>query len=74
MQIFHVCNPVIDAETGEQTGMDKYDFICGNGTLFDQGFLVCDHAENVDCGASESLFDLVPFGEKEEPAFLDEEA
>ena len=52
--------------------VEKYDFICPNQTRFDQTSLTCNHADLVDCSISEDLFDIVPFGEKEAPAFTDE--
>ena len=42
----------------------KYSFFCGNGTVFDQEYLVCNHRDDAfPCEESPSLFGAVPFGE-----------
>ena len=62
-QIFHICLPIQDND-GLVTSTAKYSFFCGNGTVFDQQALVCNHADDAfPCEESPSLFGSVPFGE-----------
>ena len=62
-QIFHICLPIQDND-GLVTSTAKYSFFCGNGTVFDQQALVCNHADDAfPCEESPSLFNSVPFGE-----------
>ena len=35
-----------------------YSFLCPNGTLFSQQYLVCDWWFNVDCDRSEDFYEL----------------
>merc|ERR1712126_554117 len=61
-EIFHICVPVESEEEGLTTL--KYSFFCGNGTVFDQEYLVCNHRDDAfPCEESPSLFGAVPFGE-----------
>jgi len=48
-QVFHICS-----DDG-QGGMAKYSFLCPNGTIFNQGYFICDWWFNVDCSEAESL-------------------
>ena len=41
-QVYHIC-------AGPESGLIKYDFLCPNGTLFDQQYFVCNWWFNVDC-------------------------
>ena len=51
-QAFHIC-------AGDGTGsLTRYSFLCPNGTLFSQQYLVCDWWFNVDCPLSESFYSL----------------
>lgn len=61
-QVFHICYPIEDAE-GLVAETAKWSFVCGNGTLWNQADLVCDHAENVDCSITTDLYNQVAFGE-----------
>merc|ERR1711981_1259788 len=61
-EIFHICLPIQDND-GLVTSTAKYSFFCGNGTVFDQQALVCNHADDAfPCEESPSLFGSVPFG------------
>jgi len=74
-ELFHICNPVLDND-GIVLEVAKYSFFCPNQTFFDQSTLTCNHkiaADAFPCAESESLFNSVPFGEKELPAFEDED-
>ena len=43
--------------------MDKYSFVCGEGTVFDQSTLTCNYPENAfPCEESPSLYGAVEFG------------
>lgn len=48
-QVFHVCSP-----DGRQDS-----FLCPNGTVFSQQYLVCDWWYNVDCGAAKGRTTVV---------------
>merc|ERR1711936_936371 len=62
-EIFHICLPMQDND-GVVTSTAKYSFFCGNGTVFDQQALVCNHADDAfPCEESPSLYGSVPFGE-----------
>merc|ERR1711874_465078 len=62
-EIFHICLPIQDND-GIVTSTAKYSFFCGNGTVFDQQALVCNHADDAfPCEESPSLYGAVPFGE-----------
>ena len=45
-QPFHVCT------ADGHGGLTKYSFLCPNGTLFQQEYLVCDWWFNVDCSVT----------------------
>merc|ERR1719266_2686288 len=49
-QSFHIC-----AEDG-QGGLNKYSFLCPNGTLFQQQYFICDWWFNVDCSLAEDFY------------------
>jgi hypothetical protein len=51
-QAFHVC-----ANDG-QGGLSKYSFLCPNGTIFNQGYFICDWWFNFECADAEGLFGL----------------
>ena len=47
--------------------IDRWSFFCGNGTVFDQQALVCNHPEDAfPCEESPSLYGDVQFGLVEE--------
>uniref|UniRef100_A0A0K2TQ41 Putative LOC100901383 [Metaseiulus occidentalis] n=1 Tax=Lepeophtheirus salmonis TaxID=72036 RepID=A0A0K2TQ41_LEPSM len=48
-QAFHIC-----ASNGAG-GLDKYSFLCPNGTIFNQQYLICDWWFNFDCSQADSL-------------------
>merc|ERR1712213_25744 len=61
-EVFHICYPLTD-ETGRITEYLKWSFFCGNGTVFDQEALVCNHPEDAfPCEESPSLYGSVQFG------------
>lgn len=45
-QVFHIC----------QTGGQMDSFLCPNGTIFNQRYLVCDWYYNVDCSQAEGFW------------------
>merc|ERR1711936_948996 len=51
-QAFHVCT------ADGQGGLSKYSFLCPNGTIFNQGYFICDWWFNFDCAEAEGLFSL----------------
>lgn len=68
-KIFHVCVPVLDAEGQPSQPALIFSFFCGNGTLFNQENLVCDHSENVDCSQAENFYSVnQEFGKIPEPS------
>ncbi|XP_023342028.1 uncharacterized protein LOC111711812 [Eurytemora carolleeae] len=50
-QLYHIC-------AGPENGLVKYDFLCPNGTLFDQQYFVCNWWFNVDCALAPSFYSL----------------
>ncbi|ROT62734.1 hypothetical protein C7M84_019402, partial [Penaeus vannamei] len=46
--VFHVCEP----------GNAQHDFLCPEGTIFNQKYIVCDWWYNVDCPKSPDFFEL----------------
>ena len=52
-KIFNICNPVY-LNDGSLDHVDKYSFVCGEGTLFDQQTLTCNFPP--------SLYGAVEFG------------
>merc|ERR1719189_794628 len=61
-KVFHICNPVYN-NYGELDRMDKYSFVCGEGTVFDQATLTCNYPENAfPCQDSPILYGAVEFG------------
>jgi hypothetical protein len=61
-EIFHICLPVQD-NAGEVVEFAKWSFVCGNGTVFDQENLICNHKEYAfPCEESESLYGSTEFG------------
>ena len=51
-QAFQIC--VADSVGG----LNKFSFLCPNGSLFDQQYFICDFWFNVDCSQAESLYFL----------------
>merc|ERR1712073_149897 len=61
-EVFHICYPLTD-ETGRITEYLKWSFFCGNGTVFDQEALVCNHPEDAfPCEESPSLYGQIQYG------------
>merc|ERR1711953_306503 len=61
-KVFHICNPVYNNDGGLDR-MDKYSFVCGEGTVFDQQTLTCNFPEDAfPCQESPSLYGQVEFG------------
>ena len=50
-QAFHVCQDRFNGQIQQDT------FLCPNGTLFNQQYLVCDWWYNVDCGGTPDKFE-----------------
>ena len=51
-QVFHIC-----AADGTG-GLNKFSFLCPNGTLFNQQYFICDWWFNVDCSLTVDLYYL----------------
>ena len=51
-QSFHIC-----AENGND-GLNKFSFLCPNGTLFHLQYFICDWWFNVDCSIAEDFYAL----------------
>ena len=51
-QAFHICGSDGDG------GLNKYSFLCPNGTLMNQQYFICDWWFNVDCSLAETLYSL----------------
>merc|ERR1712226_1173472 len=61
-EIFHICLPVQDNE-GLVTNTLKFSFFCGNGTVFDQESLVCNHPDSAfPCESHPACSGLWPSG------------
>ncbi len=61
-QVFHICLPIED-EAGQVVETAHWSFICGNGTIFDQATLTCNHeADALPCQDAPTLFGAVEFG------------
>jgi len=64
-QVFHICS---DDGTG---ALNKFSFLCPNGTIFNQAYFICDWWFNVDCSEAEALAEsrngdlLAAYGESE---------
>ncbi|OQR72319.1 hypothetical protein BIW11_03790 [Tropilaelaps mercedesae] len=55
-KVFHVCNPIPQTH---RVKMQKYSFICGNLTVFDQFSQTCTLLENaIPCGSATDFFYL----------------
>ncbi|XP_003744684.1 uncharacterized protein LOC100904139 [Galendromus occidentalis] len=55
-RVFHVCNPV---QRGDRLKVEKYSFICGNLTVFDQLSQTCTFPNNaIPCGNAAEFFYL----------------
>ena len=48
-QAFHICT------ADGQGGLAKYSFLCPNGTILNQNYLICDWWFNFDCAEAEAL-------------------
>merc|ERR1711971_1329877 len=51
-QVFHICT------ADGAGGLAKYSFLCPNGTLFNQNYLICDWWFNFDCSTAADLYSL----------------
>ncbi|XP_064082669.1 uncharacterized protein LOC135198744 [Macrobrachium nipponense] len=51
-QVFHICQ---DRPTGQR---QQDSFLCPNGTIFNQQYLVCDWWYNFDCSSAESFYSV----------------
>ena len=51
-QLYHVCSDIGDGL------YSKFDFLCPNGTIFNQEEFVCDWWFNVDCSQADTFYDL----------------
>ena len=51
-QAFHICG------SDGNGGLNKFSFLCPNGTLMNQQYFVCDWWFNVDCSLAETLYSL----------------
>ena len=51
-QAFHVCG------ADGRGGLTKYSFLCPNGTIFNQNYLICDWWFNFDCSEAEGLYSI----------------
>ena len=61
-QVFHICLP-IENDAGEVIETAHWSFICGNGTIFDQATLTCNHeADAFPCEDAPTLYGAVEFG------------
>jgi hypothetical protein len=61
-QVFHICLPLED-DAGQVIETAHWSFICGNGTIFDQATLTCNHeADAFPCEEAATLYGAVEFG------------
>merc|ERR1712106_368027 len=51
-QAFHICGG------GAEGSLIQYSFLCPNGSLFNQEYIVCDWWFNVDCSQAEDFYFL----------------
>ena len=51
-QAFHICT------ADGAGGLAQYSFLCPNGTLFNQNYVICDWWFNFDCSTAEDLYSL----------------
>jgi len=64
-QLFHICLPLED-DAGAVIETAQWTFICGNGTMFDQGTLTCNYPQDsVPCEQAEQFYNQVEFGKVE---------
>jgi hypothetical protein len=64
-QVFHICLPIED-DAGAVIETAHWSFICGNGTIFDQATLTCNHeADAFPCEEAATLYGAVEFGKVE---------
>ena len=62
-QVFHICLPRLAEDEVTVIQVDQWSFICGNGTVFDQSILACNHVDDaIPCESSASFFDQVEYG------------
>ncbi|TRY77185.1 hypothetical protein TCAL_17011 [Tigriopus californicus] len=58
-QVFHICLPIED-DAGSVIETAQWSFICGNGTVFDQQTLTCNHEQDAfPCSEAASLYNTV---------------
>ena len=61
-QVFHICLPIED-DAGAVIETAHWSFICGNGTIFDQATLTCNHEDDAfPCAEAATLYGAVEFG------------
>merc|ERR1719495_3048752 len=61
-QAFHICT------ADGQGGLAKYSFLCPNGTVLNQNYLICDWWFNFDCTEAEAIAEEVNAALAEERA------
>merc|ERR1719309_63815 len=61
-QAFHICT------ADGQGGLAKYSFLCPNGTILNQNYLICDWWFNFDCTEAEAITEEVNAALAEERA------
>merc|ERR1719309_1598347 len=61
-QAFHICT------ADGQGGLAKYSFLCPNGTILNQNYLICDWWFNFDCTEAEAIAEEVNAALAEERA------
>jgi len=66
-QVFHICLPLLDETETVVLETAHWSFICGNGTVFDQGTLTCNYEQDsVPCEEAPSLYNQVEYGKLDE--------
>ena len=53
-QVFHICVVAGPATTR----LREVNFLCPNGTIFNQNYFICDWWFNFDCATAEDLYSL----------------
>ncbi len=62
-QVFHICLPLLDETETVVLETAHWSFICGNGTVFDQGTLTCNYAKDaIPCGDSSKFYNQIEYG------------
>merc|ERR1712002_440553 len=71
-QIFHICYPEVNADGVEE--MRWWSFLCGPGTQFDQGNLVCNYPNGNRthgyCSRSDRIYDVNDYFHRESVEFI----